>query len=138
MVRYISLEGLVESDKKTYYESLYESSQGWHEANHPLNPWMNFSLGKLNLAYKRFERQVAVAEEVYADFARSSEAAKVEHVLEIVAVGQLFDRAFIESQSGASGRTTRRVIEKWLAAGRLRAEGEGRARHYRKLPVLLA
>ena len=32
--RYISLERIVEQTKESYYETLYKSSQGWHEGKH--------------------------------------------------------------------------------------------------------
>ena len=37
--RYISLEGVIEQTKEGYYDSLYASSQGWHEAQHSLAQW---------------------------------------------------------------------------------------------------
>ena len=33
--RYISLERLIEQHKERYYETLQQSSQGWHEGKHP-------------------------------------------------------------------------------------------------------
>ncbi len=35
--RYISLERLIEENKDRYYETLEESSQGWHDGKH--DPW---------------------------------------------------------------------------------------------------
>ena len=35
--RYISLERIIEQNKERYYETLRQSSQGWHEGNH--DPW---------------------------------------------------------------------------------------------------
>ena len=37
MGRYISLERLLEENKDRYYETLAQSSQGWHEGKH--DPW---------------------------------------------------------------------------------------------------
>jgi Fic family protein len=56
--RYISLERIVEESKETYYESLLNSSQGWHEAKHDLRPWWNYFLGMLTAAFKEFEGRV--------------------------------------------------------------------------------
>jgi len=56
--RYIGLERIVEESKETYYESLYKSSQGWHEGKHDLRPWWNYFLGMLTAAYKEFEERV--------------------------------------------------------------------------------
>ncbi len=57
-VRYISFERIIEESKETYYEVLLKSSQGWHEANHDLQPWWNYFLGTLIAAYKEFEERV--------------------------------------------------------------------------------
>ena len=56
--RYISLERIVEESKETYYDALYKSSQGWHEAKHDLRPWWDYFLGTLIAAYKEFEQRV--------------------------------------------------------------------------------
>lgn len=56
--RYIGLERIVEESKETYYEALYKSSQGWHDAKHDLRPWWNYFLGMLTAAYKEFETRV--------------------------------------------------------------------------------
>jgi Fic family protein len=42
--RYISLERLIEENKDRYYETLEESSQGWHEGKHDPWPFVNFLL----------------------------------------------------------------------------------------------
>ena len=55
---YISLERIIEESKETYYESLYKSSQGWHDAGHDLRPWWNYFQGMLIAAYKEFEARV--------------------------------------------------------------------------------
>ena len=38
--RFISLEKIIEETKVQYYETLYQSSQGWHEGEHNLIPWL--------------------------------------------------------------------------------------------------
>lgn len=56
--RYISLERIVEDSKETYYDALYKSSQGWHDAGHDIRPWWNYFIGMLMAAYKEFETRV--------------------------------------------------------------------------------
>ena len=56
--RYISLERIVERSKETYYEVLQRSSQGWHDGQHDLRPWLEYFLGTLIAAYKDFEARV--------------------------------------------------------------------------------
>ena len=57
--RYISLEQIVEENREGYYDSLYASSQGWHEGSHSLLPWWEYFLGVAVLtAYRRLDERV--------------------------------------------------------------------------------
>lgn len=59
--RYISLEAVIEQTKEGYYDSLYASSQGWHEAQHSLVPWWEYFVGVMLVkAYREFEDRVGV------------------------------------------------------------------------------
>jgi len=59
--RYISLEGVIEQTKEGYYDSLYASSQGWHEGQHSLVPWWEYFVGVMLVkAYRDFEDRVGV------------------------------------------------------------------------------
>nr|MBC8328148.1 Fic family protein [Planctomycetota bacterium] len=40
--RYISLERIIEQSKQSYYETLEESSRGWHEGSHDPHPWLEY------------------------------------------------------------------------------------------------
>ena len=57
--RYISLERLIEQNKERYYETLEQSSTGWHEGKHDPWPYINYVLSIFNLACKEFEERVA-------------------------------------------------------------------------------
>ena len=56
--RYISLERLIEENKERYYETLEQSSNGWHEGRHDLWPYINYLLFILKTAYREFEERV--------------------------------------------------------------------------------
>lgn len=75
--RYISLEKIVEESKETYYEALYNSSQGWHKGKHDLQPWTEYLLGVILAAYKEFENRTG--------FLTTSRGAKTEMVQEVIA-----------------------------------------------------
>jgi Fic family protein len=53
--RYVSLERVIEENKERYYETLEQSSQGWHEGTHDPWPYINYVLFILNTAYREFE-----------------------------------------------------------------------------------
>jgi Fic family protein len=56
--RYISLERVIEENKDRYYETLEQSSQGWHEGKHDPWPYINYMLYILKTAYREFEERV--------------------------------------------------------------------------------
>jgi Fic family protein len=59
--RYISLESAIEQTKEGYYDSLYASSQGWHDGQHSLVPWWEYFVGVMLVkAYRDFEDRVGV------------------------------------------------------------------------------
>ncbi len=56
--RYISLERLIEQNKERYYETLEQSSQGWHEGRHDPWPYINYVLFILKAAYRELVERV--------------------------------------------------------------------------------
>src|SRR5208337_1806572 len=56
--RYISLERVIEENKDRYYETLEQSSRGWHEGRHDPWPFINYILFILKTAYREFEDRV--------------------------------------------------------------------------------
>lgn len=56
--RYISLERVIEENKDRYYETLEQSSHGWHEGKHDPWPYINYILYILKSAYRDFEERV--------------------------------------------------------------------------------
>jgi Fic family protein len=56
--RYISLERLIEQNKDRYYETLEQSSQGWHEGKHDPWPYINYLMFILKSAYREFVDRV--------------------------------------------------------------------------------
>ncbi len=56
--RYISFERLVEQNKDRYYETLEQSSQGWHEGRHDPWPYIHYVLFVFKTAYREFVDRV--------------------------------------------------------------------------------
>ena len=56
--RYISLERLIEQNKDRYYQTLEQSSHGWHEGKHDPWPFINYVLWLMKQAYAEFENRV--------------------------------------------------------------------------------
>ena len=55
--RYVSLERIIEENKARYYETLQQSSQGWHEGKHNPWPYIGYLLYIIKKAYDEFEER---------------------------------------------------------------------------------
>jgi len=56
--KYISLEKVIEQSKETYYETLQQSSSGWHENENDYAPFVRYLLGTIVAAYRDFSSRV--------------------------------------------------------------------------------
>jgi len=60
VVRYVSLEKIIEQTKESYYETLESASQGWHDSKHDIIPFLTYYLSTLLAAYDTFEKRAVV------------------------------------------------------------------------------
>lgn len=119
--RYISLEQMVEHTKESYYDTLYQSSQGWHETQHPILPWWEYFLGVILLGvYKEFERRVGMI--------TTTRGAKREMILETVSrLHQRFQIGDIERAClGVSRPTINRALRELREQGKIICVKSGR------------
>ncbi len=111
--RYISFEMIVEKTRKSYYDALFKSSQGWHEGTHTLIPWWEYFLGVMILsAYKEFENRVGLIID--------SHGAKSEMVM--TAINKLSQHFCFSDVARACPHVSRPTIKRVL--GMLRGEGK--------------
>jgi Fic family protein len=124
--RFISLERVVEESREGYYDTLYRSSQGWHDGQHSLLPWTEYFLGVLVAAYGEFEQRVGVL--------TTARGAKTEMILEAVRyLPDGFRMADVERMVPNVTRDMIRVVLNRLKKeGRIRPEGAGRGAVWRK------
>jgi Fic family protein len=129
--RYISLERLIEQSKERYYETLEQSSQGWHEGNH--DPWayINYLLYILKTAYKEFEERVGQVKSP-----RGAKTALIETAIKD------FSREFslndLERECpGVSRDMARRVLRDLQNAGKVECLGRGPGAHWRRKDITL-
>jgi Fic family protein len=124
--RYISLERVVEESKESYYDTLYRSSQGWHEGRHTLVPWTEYFLGTMLAAYKEFENRVGILTD--------GRGAKTELVLEAIR-GFYGDFSVSELQAQCPNvgiDLIRRLLRQERKAGNLECLGRGPAARWRQ------
>lgn len=119
--RYISLEQMVEHTKESYYDTLYQSSQGWYETQHPILPWWEYFLGVILLGvYKEFERRVGMI--------TTTRGAKREMILDTVSrLPQRFQIGDIERACLAVSRPTiNRALRELREQGKIICVKSGR------------
>jgi Fic family protein len=124
--RYISIERLIEENKDRYYETLEQSSVGWHEAKHDPWPYINFIMYILKQAYKEFEERVG----------RTAEPRGAKTTLVLDAITK-FDGDFsiADAQSACPGvgiDMIRNILKKERDAERLECLGRGRDAKWRR------
>lgn len=125
--RYVSLELLVEQTREQYYETLYRSSQNWHEAKHSLQPWTEYFLGVvLSGAYRQFEDR--------AGLVSTAKGSKSAMVLDIIGK---FRAPFSISQLKAACPTVgtdliRRILQEEKRANRIEPTGRGPKARWRR------
>ncbi len=127
--RFISLERIVEYTRESYYNTLYTSSQGWHEKKHDLRPWWEYILGVILAAYKEFEERVGML--------TTARGAKREMVLNAVdLLPRKFQVADVERLSpGVSRPTINRALADLRDEGRINCVKPGRGAIWEKLDV---
>lgn len=125
--RYVSLEKVIEDSKETYYEALEASSYGWHDSEHDLLPWLQYSHGVLLAAYLEFEQRVGRTE--------AGRGAKREMVIECIRhASAMFRYADIERACpGVSRPTIARVFAELRDAGEIRCIKGGRDALWEKI-----
>ena len=124
--RYISLERLIEQNKARYYETLEQSSQGWHEGKHDPWPYINYVLFILKTAYKEFAERVGDI--------KAPRGAKTGQIVAAIGrfVGEFTVSQLEQACPGISRDMIRRVLREQQAAGIIECQGRGPAARWRK------
>ena len=124
--RYISLERLIEQNKDRYYETLEQSSTGWHEGLNDPWPYVSFALTTLKSAYGEFELRLAATVSP-----RGAKSALVEAAIR--ARADRFTLAELERECpGVSRDLIRRVLGEMRKAGVVESLGRGPGAEWRK------
>jgi len=124
--RYISLERLIEQNKARYYETLEQSSQGWHEGRHDPWPYVNYVLYILKTAYREFGDRVGEV--------KAPRGAKTDLIAAAISgFGSEFTLSQLElACPGVSRDMVRRVLRDQQAAGLVACQGRGPAARWRR------
>ena len=124
--RYISLERIFEETKETYYETLEESSRGWHEEKHDVMPWLRYFWGVLLRAHREFEARVGNIAQ-----GRGAKSDTVRSVVESRVLPFSISELAKECP-GVSRPTIRRVLERMRDEGLIQVTGKGPGARWHK------
>lgn len=119
--RYISIERTIEQNKDRYYETLEESSQGWHESKHNPWPYTNYLLFVLQAVYREFEERLGQLGEP-----RGEKSARVESAIHGFAPGVFRVGDIQRVAPGVSVDLIRRVLKVMKRRGEIRCLTRGR------------
>lgn len=125
--RYVSLEQVIEETRQGYYESLFASSQGWHETEHSLLPWWEYFLGVAVLtAYRRLDERVGKV--------TSRRGAKQQMVIAAIRrLPETFRHADVaRACPGVSRPTIQRALRKLRNTGEIELLRRGRDAEWRR------
>lgn len=125
--RYISLEQLIAESSDEYYASLLRSTHGWHDNGHDVWPWLEYFVGLLTDAYKRFEEGAASGRSTGSKQDRVRDFV-LNHASEFFTIGDV--RAALP---GISDQTIRLTLDALRNEGRVRSEGTGRGAKWHRL-----
>ena len=123
--RFISLERVIEENKERYYETLEQSSQGWHEGKHDPWPYINYILYILKSVYREFEERVGQNP--------SPKGAKAEMVLTMIRKQtKEFKLSEIEAACPGVGREwIRSLLADLKRSGEVTCQGKGPGARWR-------
>jgi len=125
--RYISLERIIEENKERYYETLRQSSQGWHDGKHDPWPYIGYLLFVFKTAYAEFEQRVGQIRDQ-----RGAKTAMIEAVIQ----QQLgaFSLAELEASCpGVSRDMIRKILLDLQRAGKIRCIKRGRSASWERI-----
>jgi len=124
--RYISLERLIEENKERYYETLEQSSQGWHEGTHNPWPYVNYLLFILKTASQEFAERIGQT--------ASPRGAKTELVTG--AIGRFAGKFRVSDVQrecpGVSVDLVRRALKNLRSLGRVKCLGRGQSAEWQR------
>ena len=122
--KYISIEKVIEQSKETYYETLQQSSVGWHENQNDYAPFVRYMLGVIVAAYRDFSSRVQVLV--------TSGMSKPDRIREVIkdTLGKITKAEIMEKCPDISQVTVQRTLIELQKKGEIIKLGGGRYTAY--------
>lgn len=123
--KYISIEHEIERTKRSYYEALKASSDGWREGMCDYRPFVSYLLGVILACYRDFDQRSQLVD------MPSSNEEKVRLYFEH-AIRGISKRDLLQEVPGMSEQTMTRILQQLQQEGLIERVGAARATTYRK------
>ena len=122
--KYISIEKVIEQSKETYYETLQQSSAGWHKNQNDYTPFVRYMLGVIVAAYRDFSSRVQVLV--------TSGMSKPDRIREVIkgTLGKITKAEIMEKCPDISQITVQRTLIELQKKGEIIKLGGGRYTSY--------
>ena len=122
--KYISLEKVIEQSKETYYETLQQSSFGWHENENDYAPFVRYLLGTIVAAYRDFSDRV--------QFLTTKGLSKPDRIRELIktTLGKITKTEIMEKCPDISQATVQRTLIELQKRGEILKLSGGRYTAY--------
>lgn len=122
--KYISIEKLIENSKETYYETLKQSSIGWHTNENDYAPFVKYYLGIIISAYKEFETRV--------HYVSKEKLSKPERIAKVIEqhIGKITKTEIMKLCPDISQTTIQRTLNDLLESNTIVKIGGGRYTSY--------
>ena len=122
--KYISLEKVIEQSKETYYETLQQSSFGWHENENNYAPFVRYLLGTIVAAYRDFSDRV--------QFLTTKGLSKPDRIRELIktTLGKITKTEIMEKCPDISQATVQRTLIELQKRGEILKLSGGRYTAY--------
>ncbi len=125
IVRYVSVERLIEKNKALYYGALADSSSGWGENKNNEAPFIGFMLGTILAACRQLEEQVPAYAGTLPVRKKARVAAVFRHRLGITRKSDILSLC-----PDISEITVKRALAELVQIGAIESTGSGRATGY--------
>ena len=122
--KHISIEKVIDQSKETYYETLQQSSAGWHENQNDYTPFVRYMLGVIVAAYRDFSSRVQVLV--------TSGMSKPDRIREVIkgTLGKITKAEIMEKCPDISQITVQRTLIELQKKGEIIKLGGGRYTSY--------
>lgn len=122
--KYISIEKIIEQTKETYYETLQQSSENWHEGKNDYVPFVRYMLGVIVAAYRDFSARVKLL--------AANTLSKPDRVREVIknTLGKTTKTELMQKCPDVSQITVQRALNDMVKSGEIIKIGGGRYTSY--------